>query len=399
MKNFTKLLACSWILLGLLTAVPAIASANGNLTIVVKNQNPTNENKNWFIYEKKAGEAIDDVAVVKNLGDKPLTAHVYAVDASSNSSGSFILKLEDETRSDIGKWTKMNANDTITIPAQQSVDFPFHIQIPENATPGQYFGGIVLEEANNAPEAVPVAAASATGPQICCTNILVKTRIGLRIYLTIPGMIKDSMEWSGFTTLQKNKITNFQFNLTNTGNVALEPTADVEIYDGMGNRVDRFQKSLGESLPGTTISPIISWDKQPIFGGFKAVATVNYRIKSESIDQSFHGSTGLAPKTTTFSVIPWNIIWMIVLCALAAGVTYIFYINNQHLLAQNWEYYEVKTDENIMNIAENHNISWKKIAQVNKLKAPYLLTEKQKIRVPKKTHRAQSSLFDGNKNA
>lgn len=386
MKKTNKFLAGSWMLLLLLALFPAAASANGNLTIIVKNPNPYTGNQSWFTYEKKPGEIINDVAVVKNFSDKPLKAHVYAVDATSNDSGSFILRLESENREGVGKWTKLSAEQTITIPPQQSVDFPFQIEVPENIAPGQYFGGIVLEEVGETPNVVEVAAAAeGTGQVICCTNIMVKTRIGLRIYLTVPGIINDSVEWSGFKTVQKNRTTNFQFEIKNTGNVALEPIATIEIFDSMGNQVDRLEKSLGESLPGTTINPVVNWENQVLFGSYKAVGKLNYKIKSQSLDQKLHGSAEVGTKTATFTVMPWNLLLYMLLLAFGGGIAYWSYLYNQRQIRLNWEPYEVSPGDNIVSIAKNRKVEWKKLARINKLKAPYLLEKGKKLRVPKIT--------------
>ncbi len=398
MKKLTKLLAGSWVILSLMTAFPGIVNASGNLTIVVKNPNPYTGNQSWFTYQEKPGASVDDIATVKNLSNQPVKAHVYAVDATSNDSGSFILKLENEARNDVGKWTTISAADTVTIPPQQTVDFPFHIKVPQTATPGQYFGGIVLEEVSDKPQVAQVSTASAnTGKTVCCTNILVKTRIGLRIYLTIPGTVKDSMDWSGFSTVEKNKITNFQFEIKNTGNVALEPIATLQIYDSMGNQVDEFQKSLGESLPGTSINAAVPWDNQPLFGNFHAVAKLDYTVKSDAVNPALHGSANVGSKTVSFNVMSWNLVGLIFLCLLAGAIGYFIYAHSQNQIRMDWEPYEVQPNDNIMNIAKSHGIDWKKLVHVNKLKAPYIIKNGEKLRVPKIKTSHQPSLFDKNK--
>jgi len=393
MKKLTKILAGSWITLAFLTVFPSVVSANGNLTIIVKDPNQYTGNQSSFNYEKKAGEAIEDVAIVKNFSDKPIKAHVYAVDATSNDSGSFILKLENELRTGIGQWTKLGTADILTIPPHQSVDFPFHIQIPDNIVPGQYFGGLVLEEIDDSQKLVGIAAATEGGGKICCTNILVKTRIGLRIYLTVPGIINDRMEWSGFKTVQKSNSTNFQFEIKNTGNVALEPIATIEIFDGMGNQVDRIEKSLGESLPGTYINPVISWENRSFFGNYKAVSKLDYQIKNET-GEKLHASAELQTKTANFTVMPWRVLFSLLLLAAGSGIGYWIYLRKQKEIKLHWETYQVQPRDNIMNVAENHDVDWKKLARVNKLKAPYLLKNGEKIKVPKKTRHNQQSLFD-----
>ena len=383
MKKFSTIFSGIATLISLLVITPGTASANGNLTIVVKNPNPYTGNHSWFTFEKKPGDVIEDVAVVKNLGDTPIKAHVYAVDATSNDAGSFILKLENEDRNGIGKWTKTSLGDDITIPANQYVDFPFHIEIPKDLAPGQYFGGIIVEEVAESPKTVQVAAAAADGNRICCTNILVKTRIGLRIYLTIPGTIHDKLEWSALDVTQNAKSTNFHFQITNQGNVALEPVASIDIFDGMGNHVDHFEKSLGESLPGTNIGPEVSWEKQPFIGNFKAVTKVSYTIKDQGQSQPLHSAAGVLTKTVTFWVTPWKMLIIIFALMAAAFAGFVWYKNYEKNISLNWISYQLQPDENIITVAKAHQLDWKKLAHINKLQAPYLLTAGQTILVPK----------------
>ena len=276
------------------------------------------------------------------------------------------------------------------------MDFPFHIEIPKNLEPGQYFGGLVLEEVAEAPQTMNVAAAAEDGQRICCTNILVKTRIGLRIYLTIPGTINDRLEWSNFKTIQKTKNTSFQFDIRNTGNVALEPVATIEIFDLTGKQIDRFEKSLGESLPNTYITPSIVWEHQPLAGQFKAVGKLTYRIKSQAFNQQLHGSAELGSKTVNFTVMPWKILFLILLATMAGIIAYAHYRKNQRELKLNWESYEVQTDDNIMKIAKTHNVDWKKLAKVNRITAPYLVNAGEKIKVPKAKEQRQPTLFEEN---
>jgi hypothetical protein len=387
MKNFSKILTGAWVILSLLLTFPGVVNANGDLTIVVKNQNQDGTNQSWFSYQKKPGETINDVATVKNLGDQPVNAHVYPVDATSNSSGSFILRLEDEARTGIGSWTTIDGPATVTVPPQQSVDIPFHIQIPQDVTPGQYFGGLILEQAN-VPVPALTPAANGNTQQNCCSSITIKTRIGLRIYLTVPGIIKDNLEWSGFNTFDRNKNTNFQFTLKNSGNVALEPVATITIFDAAGNEIDEFQKDLGYSLPGTTTSPIVMWDKHPLIGNFRAVGKIDYTIQSASIGQQLHGSgggTALESKNVNFTIMPWNLIFFILGCLGAAFAGYIFYLTGRHRIRDTWETYTVRIGDNIIGIAKNFNSKWKKLARVNKIKSPFILNEGQKMKVPKQT--------------
>ena len=52
---------------------------------------------------------------------------------------------------------------------------------------------------------------------------------------------------------------------------------------------------------------------------------------------------------------------------------------------RNWHSYTIKEADTIQAVADAHTVGWKKLARVNKLKAPYTLTPGEKIQVPKNT--------------
>ena len=49
-----------------------------------------------------------------------------------------------------------------------------------------------------------------------------------------------------------------------------------------------------------------------------------------------------------------------------------------------WRTYTIKEHDSVQSIADGRGISWKKLAKMNDLKAPYVLTSGEKIRVPAK---------------
>jgi len=398
MKTYKKISAAFCLLLSFMIMMPMTANALGSLTIVVKNSNPNNENPNWFNYEKKPGTTIHDTAIVKNVGDQPATAHVYAVDGTTNNTGSFILKLENEARTGIGKWTKVLTPDTVIQPGKE-LEFPFQMTVPADLPPGQYFGGLIVEETPTKINGTD-SSTSTNNPasKICCTNILVKTRIGLRIYLTVPGEIISKMEWTNFSSKQRGDNVNFSFLIKNTGNVALIPRASIQVYDTTGNQVDSFEKILGESLPGKTITPSFTWDKHPIVGKFSAQAQVLYDIKNPAATIPLHGSnTGIVQKLD-FWIIPWKILTLILVLIIIMVMTLAYQKMNRRDIRLNWEPYEVKANENIRSIAESHEVQWKHLAHINKLKAPFILNKGDTIRVPKKKESGkQPPLFDEKK--
>jgi hypothetical protein len=53
-------------------------------------------------------------------------------------------------------------------------------------------------------------------------------------------------------------------------------------------------------------------------------------------------------------------------------------------IQNNWIEYAVKTGDDIRTLAEKFDVSWKLLAKVNVLQAPYSLKKDQKLKVPPK---------------
>ncbi len=162
--------------------------ANSNLGMVVKNPDPSTGNQSWFIFRQQAGGKIQDAAIIKNNTNQSYKAHLYSVDATSNASGQFVLNMENDEKKYISKWLTLKTSETIIGP-NQNIEIPFTIEVPKDMPPGQYFGGIVIEESPVEPNS------NAKDPKAGTANVIVKTRMGLRIYLTIPGVINDNLAW------------------------------------------------------------------------------------------------------------------------------------------------------------------------------------------------------------
>ncbi len=294
-------------------AFPAIASANGNLALIVKKPDPYSDNQSWFLYQKKAGGVIHDTVVIRNNSDQKMKAHIYAVDATSNETGSFILKLENDPQKSIGLWTKLKSND-LTVEPKQSVDVPFSINIPDNLIPGEYFGGLALEE--SADETGDAASGQSRN---CCTNVTVKTRVGSRIYLTIPGALNENIGWSDFSYEKKlGQSPVFRLKIGNSGNVSYEPKVSIDVEQN-GALIEHIEKILDDSLPGTTIQPVINFSKVPFFGNFKAKATVTFYRKNQEIVYGLHGApTRNLTKTISFWIVPWEIFLILAIILISA---------------------------------------------------------------------------------
>ncbi|MFC1749856.1 WxL protein peptidoglycan domain-containing protein, partial [Pseudomonadota bacterium] len=275
MKNKINILVRLLVLTALTLLINAnIVLANAQVAITVKNPDPYTGNQSWFVYTKEPGTIIEDVASIKNFSNVTTSVKVYAVDATSSESGSFILKFDTEKQTSIGKWAQVEQKEFELAPGER-MDVPFKIEVPMDIGPGQYLGGIVVT--NGSKEKIDSDKDCETD-RICQTSIGINTRVGSRIYLTVPGEPVEDVIWEDFRYAKNlSGKSYFSFKIINNGNVSYEPKAHVTIYDAIGGIYDEFTAPLGTSLPNTNIDSKIAWTKEaPIFGKFTAEARIEY---------------------------------------------------------------------------------------------------------------------------
>lgn len=375
MSKQNKLLKIS--LLGLLIWLPLEVNASSLIISTVKNPDPYSGNQSWFRYYESAGSTINDAIELNNPTNQIETIKLYATDATSNQAGSFTPKMDTDPQLGLGLWTTLEKN-SVTLAPNQSTEIKFSIQIPKDTPPGQYFGGIINEEDNSAVCDLPE-----TVNGFCQGNIQIKTRTGNRVYLTIPGEVKQDIKMTGFTwkIVGKNHVQ-FLFNFENKGNVSFQPKAYISIYDSWGNQVTTLENVLGKSLPGTTITPIVDWLNKGVFGTFKAKAEIYYQQDDLGQFDNLHGTVLSEHGELSLLIFPWTAAIWIFSFLILIGAAFLVRSYYYYWLAKHCETYEVQDGDNLLEIAKRFNAKWQLIACINKLKAPYSLKDKTHLKIP-----------------
>ncbi len=214
----------------------------------------------WFIYNLLPEEIKNDTVLITNGLDETVKLKIYAVDATTTADGALALMSEVDERTGIGAWTKLSQS-TITLGPHEEKKVNFTITMPSNVAPGDYLGGIIIENVKLQKN----------------ETINIKTRIGVRIYQTVPGelikkLILNNFDWR---VNQDNKIV-FTFSLQNKGNLRVEPQGYLVLNNDLLHREDKVNADLRMVLPGkNTIVPVV-WEKTPLIGTIRAKATITY---------------------------------------------------------------------------------------------------------------------------
>lgn len=385
----------------------------------------------WFIYNLNPGEIKDDGILVMNLFDSPNEILVYAADTTPSSSGGFALKQFSEDKKEVGAWVKFYPDsppqffqeiltkkenkisaicrlsreemqkefgkkpiisdaqfqelgnwclgkDSVQIPlaAKEKKIIPFVISIPATVDVGEHTGGILVQKVT--PEDT-----TSNGSSVKLT-----TRVGVRIYETVPGEIVRKLSLENFKIIKNFSEFNFsdwlgekrpkeyliQTSIVNNGNVSVEHNNNIVIKNILSGKEEMRERKF-QALKGDKFVANLSWEK-PLAGYYSFRPEIKY--------QGSGGEETLALAPIGLLVIPWREMSIVAFILILAGLGYWLWRRNwrKKYGGIGWEEYKVKKTDTVAKLAEKYKIGWKVLVKTNKLKAPYLLEAGQTILAP-----------------
>jgi len=380
-----------WLLLLALLALPlpALALSTGGVGGYPANPDPNIQySDSWFIYNLDVGESKHDALLLFNTSDETKTTKIYPVDSVPSNQGNFALKAEKDPRIGIGAWIELEQT-LITLEPGESREIPFTITIPQNADVGEHSGGIVIQRAE-------VGDVEGTGAAIV-------TRVGIRVYQTVPGEIIRDLKILNFGVKRKIKPDQTRFfessiKVKNLSNVTINPQAEL-LITGWGKTdykdiEDLSVRKFRDFFTGDSPFPIrffagdnisrewqlirdqevsTRWEwPMPEFGRY----TFQVRLTYDGAD----GEVVLTTKKASFWVVPLTELAVVII--LLGAIVMLLVIQRLRHSGKRWQPYVVGRRDRLTSLAKQANISWKKLAKVNKLKKPYSVEPGQKILVP-----------------
>ena len=285
--------------LSLALAPASIANADDNATWTVRTaSNEFGAERTGYNYAVDPGSSLEDALVVANHGTTALDLGVYAADGYTTDSGQFDLLVAGEKSVSIGAWVQMDS-DTITVAPGETVEVPFTLTVPKDATPGDYAGGIVtsLVEPDDA------------------EGINVDRRLGIRIGLRVGGDLKpaltvDSMtvDWDGGLNPFAGGDSTVSYTIHNTGNAVLSATQTAAVTGPFG-WFPTTAKAIDDApklLPGE------SWKVTVPVHDVAALVWLTATAKVTPVVIDASGSTTTL-KPITASANGWAVPWMLLL--------------------------------------------------------------------------------------
>ncbi|MER6525752.1 DUF916 domain-containing protein [Streptomyces sp. NPDC001508] len=292
---------------GPLTA-PAQA-AGGDVTWTVRTApNSYGSDRSSFGYGVNPGGRIEDAMVVANRGKDPLTLAVYAADGFTTDAGRLDLLTRDQKSVGVGAWVHAGRTSVVVRPGR-TVRVPFTVSVPDNATPGDYVGGILtsLKQSDDA------------------AGINVDRRLGIRVKLRVSGELQPRLEIEDLKVRYDGTLDPFgkgdatvSYTIHNTGNAILSARQTASLSGPFG-RLRAYADAVAappELLPGE------SWKvRVPVHGvtpAFRLTATVT--LTPLLTDAS--GSTTPLKQVEADAggwAVPWTLLLIVVVLAAAVA--------------------------------------------------------------------------------
>lgn len=377
MRKFIVLsLVLSFLTINLLT-LPASAIEYGGIGGKPANPQPGNvRTQSIFIFTLKPGEGSDDGVKIFNNTKQSRTISVYPVDSQLASGGAFSCAQKVEQKKDVGGWITMS-QDKVTIPAGQSQVVPFTVTVPAKVDVGEHDGCIAMQD-------------SSSDNKSDKGGVVLSFRSAIRVAVTIPGKIVKQLQILSITTHRTDGGNIIVApTLKNTGNVSL----DTKLTSSLAPILGAGRSSNISTYPILPRSSA-SWNfelKRPFWGGLYH-ATVKATYSTDPA--SGLGAKGGNLKTISLSsgmffIAPAAgalVIELIVLVLILAAAAWLLRQRiHHHKVRRHWESYTVKDGDTINKVAKRFDVSWKRLARANKLRAPYALETGRRLRVPPTT--------------
>ncbi|MFD7306644.1 WxL protein peptidoglycan domain-containing protein [Promicromonospora sp. NPDC059942] len=234
------------------TAAPATAPTDDVTWGVRTATNDQGTERENFRYTVDPGAKVSDELVVTNHGETPLKLDIYAADGYTTTAGQLDVLTRgdaadsgDESGSDdaasddtgsnetgsnetgsvnVGSWLDP-AVDQVRLAPGESADVPFTLQVPDDATPGDYAGAILTSRTVTAEEA----------------GLDYETRSGIRVYLRVAGDLAPNLTVTDAHVEYHQTLNPFgpgdatvTYTVRNDGNVRLAANQDVGVAGPFG---------------------------------------------------------------------------------------------------------------------------------------------------------------------
>ena len=245
-----------------------------------------------YSYNAERGDVVNDQITVRNTSSDIELEIIMEKEhmEPTGEAGHVVFREideEDEATAEVlsaPNWITFEEDEFLLEPGE-SRDLSFTIEVPENATPGGHYAGIIA--------GTPAGGVEGTG-------VGISHRVAATMMIDIYGDAVEELEIADFTTdsgyYEYGPVT-FESRFQNTGTVHLRPDASIEVTNFLGDTVAELDVEESAVLPSATRLIETEWGEERLWGGkYKATLTGVYGENGQSLGEM----------TTTFYAFPWK---------------------------------------------------------------------------------------------
>lgn len=252
-------------------AGPAVVANAAGPTFALKPASPAK--LGYFVFAGKPGSTVYGKVQVINVGTKPGTTSLYAVDATTGATSGAVYRSQQEPRRGVGKWIELGSS-TIELGPGQSRVVPFSVQVPSGATPGQHLGGIVAQRFTK----IAGNQAASEDEQKNGFRVKVQALSVLAVQVNLPGPERVKMTLTGIKVGNQPGHQSLLLGIGNPGNVLVKGTGSLRVVNHSGRQVQSQSFNLDTFVPRSHIHfPVYIQGKALGPGRYRGTITVNYR--------------------------------------------------------------------------------------------------------------------------
>ena len=258
--------------------------------------------RDWFTYTLQPGDVFGDTVAISNLSDVPIRFLIYSTDAISVADTAGFAALKDtEVPVDVGTWIQLAANEYTVEPGKR-IDVPFSITVPEDAEPGDHAGAILAVNADR------VSVDPGSAPEGITFDV--RHRLGARVYVRVGGPVAPALRIDELAVQRDADQATVHWEVSNTGNLRLAPTAEVHITGWLGRTVATAPvQTLPELLPGANFVGASIVSGLPSYEPL----TAHLEVRAEGVETE---------RSKQFAGYPWLLIAGLLVLLIVAGWWY-----------------------------------------------------------------------------
>jgi hypothetical protein len=233
-----RLLAAAMAVLAL-CVTPAGAGAAEPIRLSIT---PVGVAGSYFTLTASPGERRPLTVQLGNAGTSVVRARTYPADAYTIVNGGFGAALAGEPASGTTTWLDY-PDEVLDLAAGATVQRPFTLVVPADATPGEHLTSLVIQNAE------PVTGDGTTSELTFAFQQVIRQVIAVSV--TVPGPLIPGLEVGAATHRTVAGKSSISVALKNSGNVRLKPAGEFVLRDAAGQEVSRYAVSMDSFYAGT----------------------------------------------------------------------------------------------------------------------------------------------------